>query len=237
MKSVKTTLLISLLLFHPFVSAADDESQTTTHKDGLGFGIGALIGGLIAGPPGVVIGAASGGFFGAREGEKDRQIASLEQALNQKSIELAWQQNELARTRASFEQEFQKVMLNREIQSLEKLSQGISYVIYYKTNDAAIRTDILPRIQQLAELVKPYPQIQIRIEGFADERGSDDFNMALSKQRIDNVRAAFIEAGIPSSRLQTQAFGERQAQASQGDNEAYIFDRRVTINLTLDREV
>lgn len=237
MKNIKTGLLISLLMFHPFVSAAGENDSDPGTNNGLGFGIGALVGGLLAGPPGFIIGAASGAAIGDRHDRKDQEIAELEKTLNEKSIELAYQQNELEKTRAGFEDEFQKVMLNREIQALEKLSQGISYVIYYRTNEAAIRTEVMPRIQQLAELVQPYPEIQIRVEGFADERGSDDYNLALSKQRIEQVRAALIESGIQPGRIQTQAFGEKQTTATQGDNEGYVFDRRVTINLTLDREV
>lgn len=237
MKNVKTGLLVSLLLFHPFVSAAGDSNGEADTNNGLGFGIGALVGGLLAGPPGFIIGAASGAVIGDRHDRKNVEIAELEKTLNAKSIELAYQQNELDKTRAGFEAEFQKVMMNRDIQALEKLSQGISYVIYYRTNEASIRTEVMPSIQQLAELVKPYPEIQIRIEGFADKRGSDDYNLALSKQRIDQVRTALIDAGIKSARIQTQAFGERQSTAKQGDNEGYLFDRRVTINLTLDREV
>ena len=237
MKLQKNFILASLLFFHPFVSADDIHHQPMPNKEGVGFGMGAILGGLLAGPPGAVIGAASGGIFGARESEADRKIAALEKELNAKSIELAYQQNELATTKARFESEFRKVVLSNEIQSLEKLSQGISYVIYYKTNQTDIRSEVLPRLQQLAELVKPYPQIQIQIEGHADYRGTHSYNMNLSKQRIESVRSEFIKAGIPNKRLQTHAYGEYKATAMEGDKEAYVFDRRVTINLTLDQEV
>ncbi len=237
MQFSKVLILTSLLIFHPIVSADDIHLHPVSHKESVGFSFGAIIGGLLAGPPGAVIGAAGGGFFGARESETDRKIAALEKELNAKSIELAYQQNELATTKAEFEKEFQKVVLSNEIRSLEKLSQGISYVIYYKTNEADIRHEVLPRIQQLAELVKPYPQIQIQIEGYADHRGTDSYNMNLSKKRIENVRSEFLKAGIPNKRLQSHAYGEINAKAKDGDKESYVFDRRVTINLTLDREV
>ena len=236
MKPDKTLVLVSLLLFQSFVSADDIQHKPLSNKEGAGFGVGAIIGGLLAGPPGAIVGAAGGGFFGARESKSDRKIAALEEELNVKSMELAYQQNELANTKAKFQKEFQQVVLNNEIRSLEKLSQGISYVIYYKTNDVGIQTEVLPRIQQLADLVKPYPQIKIQIEGYADFRGSENYNLNLSKKRIESVRSEFLKAGIPNKRLQTHAYGEYKATAKEGDNEAYVFDRRVTINLTLDSE-
>lgn len=231
------TLLFASLLSIQSIANADDIQNLSSKKEGAGFGVGAIIGGLLAGPPGAIIGAAGGSWFGHRETEADRTIAKLEKELNTKSIELAYKQNELTTTKATFQNEFQRVVHNQEVQSLEKLSQGISYVIYYKTNDDSIRHDIRPQIKQLIELIKPYPQIQVQIEGHADSRGSEQYNMALSKKRTDKVRAEFINAGIPDNRLRTHAYGEKQTRADEGDTEAYIFDRRVTINLTLDREV
>ncbi len=236
MKSVNSLLLVSLLSIQYSVSADDVQHDMASTKESTGFGMGAIIGGLLAGPPGAIIGAAGGTWLGARESKADKTITSLEKELNAKSIELAYQQNELANTRANYKKEFQQIVHNQEIQSLEQLSHGISYVIYYKTNDAEIRHDILPKIQQLAELIKPYPQIQIQIEGYTDYRGSKSYNLTLSKKRIDNVRSEFIKAGIPNQRFQIHAYGERKASATQGDKEAYVFDRRVTINVTLDRE-
>ena len=237
MKSTHILLLASLISIQTQVRADDIQHALQANKEVSGFRIGALIGGLLAGPPGAILGATSGGWFGVREAETDKTIASIEKQLNAKSIELAYQQNELANTKAQYEKEFQQVVLNREIQSLEKLSNGISYVVYYKTNATEIRTDVRPQIQQLAELIKPYSKIQIRIEGYADRRGTEQYNQLLSKERIRHVRAEFLKAGIPSNRLQTQAYGERRAAAEKDDHESYVFDRRVTINLTLDHEV
>jgi outer membrane protein OmpA-like peptidoglycan-associated protein len=59
----------------------------------------------------------------------------------------------------------------------------------------------------------------------------------LSKERVNNVRAEFIKAGISNQRFQTHAHGENKASAYEGDTESYVFDRRVTISLTLNQEV
>ena len=133
MKNIQAGLLVSLLLFHSFVSAETEQDNQAGAKNGMGFGLGAIVGGLLAGPPGIVIGAVSGAAIGERHDRKDKEIDELEKELNAKSIELAYQQNELSKTRAGFEDEFRQVMLDREIQALEKLSQGISYVIYYRS--------------------------------------------------------------------------------------------------------
>jgi len=236
MKFLKTIILISLISFQSIVSANDIQTEPASTKENVGFGIGALIGSVLAGPIGVVIGAGGGTWLGARENKTDKTIAALEKELNAKSIEIAYQQNELAETKEKYKKEFQKVILNKETRSLEKLSDGISYVIYYKTNEAEIQYTILPEIKKLANLIKIYPQIQIQISGYTDYRGSDSHNLALSKKRIENVQAEFIKVGISNQRFQTHAYGEHKASAYEGDTESYVFDRRVTINLTLNQE-
>jgi outer membrane protein OmpA-like peptidoglycan-associated protein len=236
MKLLKTIFFINLLATQS-IANADDIQHIASTKENAGFGIGAIVGGLLAGPAGAIIGAAGGSWFGTRETQADKAIADLEKELNAKSMELAYQQNELDYIREQFKNELQHVVHSQEIQSLEKLSQGISYIIYYKTNDAEIRHDIRPKIQQLVKLIKPYQQIQIQIEGHTDFRGSEEYNLSLSKKRIDNVRSEFINAGVSSNRLQTHAYGEKQTSAKLGDEESYIFDRRVTISLTLSQEV
>ena len=188
-----TTLTLVLLLSTQFtVNAKEVQQAPDPTKGNVGFGLGALIGGLLAGPPGAIIGAASGTWLGVRETDADTTIAALEKTLNAQSIELAYQQNELANTMTQFKEEYQQAVNNRETQTLKKLSQGISYVVYYKTNNSEIRPDILPQIKQLAELIRPFPEIKIQIAGYADHRGSEDFNLRLSKKRIDNVRATFV---------------------------------------------
>ena len=236
MKTLKAMILISIICFQSIVVANDNQNEPASHKENIGFGLGTLIGGMLAGPVGVIVGAGGGTWLGARENETDETIANLEKELNAKSIEIAYQQNELAETKRKFHEEFQKVVHSQETQSLEKLSQGISYVIYYKTNDAKINLAVLPKIKNLASLIKTYPQIQIQINGYTDFRGSNKYNLALSKERIRNVKSEFISAGISNQRFQTHAYGEHKASAYEGDTESYVFDRRVTINLSLNKE-
>ena len=58
--------------------------------ENIGFGLGTLVGGVLAGPIGVIVGASGGTWLGARESETDETIAALEKELNAKSIEIAY---------------------------------------------------------------------------------------------------------------------------------------------------
>ena len=103
MKLFKTLILICLI-GHQSVNAEDTETNYASTKENIGFGLGSLIGGLIAGPVGAVVGAGGGVWLGDRENKADETIASLEKELNEKSIQLAYQQNELAETKSKYQQ-------------------------------------------------------------------------------------------------------------------------------------
>ncbi len=115
-----------------------------------------------------------------------------------------------------------------------KISDGILYITIKLMTRKYIMMST--EIQKLANLIKTYREIQIQINGYADFRGSDNHNLSLSKERVKNVQSEFIKAGIPNQRFQIHAYGERKASAYEGDTESYVFDRRVTIDLTLNQE-
>ena len=79
---IKYTLLIlsSLCIFNIAVHANPLTSRNTAanHKEEAGLGMGAIIGGLIAGPPGAIIGAAGGAWLGNKKKREDIKLSDLE---------------------------------------------------------------------------------------------------------------------------------------------------------------
>jgi outer membrane protein OmpA-like peptidoglycan-associated protein len=76
------------------------------------------------------------------------------------------------------------------------------------------------------------PDIYIRLDGFADERGDADYNQVLSQKRVDYVREQLISAGVESSRISVAAHGEAPAQDDTPDS--YALERRVSLHLFID---
>jgi len=237
----KITLLIlgSLCLFNIAVHANPLTSRHTaaSHKEETGLGMGAIIGGLIAGPPGAIIGAAGGAWFGHREKQKDIKLTSLEQGISKKEGELAYLQTELQTLQNSFGEQIHKVKVEKRLSALEDLSQGVSLTVYFRTNSAEIDAEILPRIEKLANFIKEFPEIQLQLEAHADRRGRSDYNKALSRQRAQIISQELIKAGVNPTRIHAHAYGESEALTALGDVEGYVFDRRVNIHLTLDTEI
>ncbi len=236
MKYNYITIVLSVCLCTASV-ASDDTFNSATTKDEIGFGLGALIGGLIAGPPGIIIGAAGGAWLGNKEGKEDAKITNLEDRLIKKQTELASLQNEFSDLQSTFGNELKKVKFEKRYSALEDLSRGVSLTIYFRTESANIDSEIVPRIGHLATYLEQFPEIQLHLEAHADRRGHEKYNRQLSYNRAQSVETELIRAGINNKRIHIHSYGESNALAVEGDTEGYVFDRRVNIILTLDTEV
>ena len=75
------------------------------------------------------------------------------------------------------------------------------------------------------------PGISVRLDAYADPRGTEDENFALSEQRAQSVRAVLLAGGIPEDRIMVVAHGELGANSPQGDIDGYALDRRVVITI------
>lgn len=230
--------LITLCLFNIGAYANPDTPRPSAkkHKQEMGLGMGALIGGLIAGPPGAIIGAAGGAWFGDKESQEDEKRIALEKRLLEKQSELGYLQNQFSDLQSQYGQELQQVSMQKRLSSLEQLSQGVSLTVYFRTNSADIDQDMTQRITRLARFLSSFPEIQLQLEAHADQRGSEAHNKLLSQQRARTIETALLAAGLPARQIRTVAYGESQAKAKDGDKEGQIFDRRVYIHLSLDTE-
>ena len=242
MNHLKAAMFTSLFLLSTVTYAETDKPVGNRKNEGLGFGIGALIGGLIAGPPGAFIGAAGGSLFGNNKSRKEAN-ASLESQLQEKTNELALLQDELSRNKSQYitsnhselARAMRNVTLENKHSALRKLENGLSMAVYFRTNGHAIDSTLLPHIHELATLINDYPELNIQLYAHADHRGEPDYNLTLSKSRALSVRDSLTEAGVSGNRIYSHAHGE--SNATNKDTEGLIFDRRVDIQLTINTEI
>lgn len=106
--------------------------------------------------------------------------------------------------------------------------------INYEHNSA---TEFMPggdqQVQNLAAILKNYPDLKIRIGSFADATGSRAVNFAITEMRASNIKAAFEKAGIASSRISTEGFGKQFAEvpANAPDSERAL-DRDIALRFS-----
>ena len=70
----------------------------------------------------------------------------------------------------------------------------------------------------------------ITIEGHCDERGSEEYNLALGDRRASGVKRYLVDLGVPASRLGTVSFGEAKPAVVGHDESAWRYNRRSEFN-------
>ena len=96
---------------------------------------------------------------------------------------------------------------------------SIQDMIFFDFDRSDLREDARQTLQAKAEALRQFPDIRVRIEGHADERGTVEYNLALGERRADAARVYLIDLGIDSDRMTTISYGEERP-AVDGQNEA-----------------
>ncbi|MEL6276536.1 MAG: OmpA family protein, partial [Bacteroidota bacterium] len=76
-----------------------------------------------------------------------------------------------------------------------------------------------------------HPEVQLKIEGHTDADGTDDYNLDLSQQRSEAVKAALVKEGITSSRMEAIGLGESTPIADNSTAAGKAKNRRVAFVL------
>jgi len=214
---------------------ADDTNKppnTGSKQSDIGVVTGITVGALAAGPFGAVAGAAAGALLGERYHRQAQTSAQLTDTLDKSEAErarlaenVAQLGNSLAQARADGE---------RLDQTLERTDE-VGLDVSFRTDDDSVLAQSMSPLLKLGALVASMPQARVRIDGYADSRGSDAWNDALSLRRAQSVAAVLAAAGVPSERLVLAAHGKHQAAPLDDDLDTYALERKVTVRLQLDR--
>ena len=82
--------------------------------------------------------------------------------------------------------------------------------IYFDFDQATVRGDQISRLERNADYMKSNPSRNLVIEGNSDERGTNEYNLALGERRALNAKNYLIELGIEEYRIRTLSYGEER---------------------------
>ncbi len=106
-------------------------------------------------------------------------------------------------------------------------------VIHFDTGLAHVHHASWPILQKLAVFISAHPDIEVvDIRGHADERGTEAYNVELSKVRAEAVKDLLVRFGVDSARLTTQAFGYARPRAQGHTENDWRENRRVEFLIT-----
>ncbi len=101
----------------------------------------------------------------------------------------------------------------------------------YDTYD--IRSDAQAVLSRDASFLVSHPDIKVVIGGYCDERGSNEYNLALGQNRADAAKNALATAGVAANRIRVVSYGKEKPFCSESTEECWQQNRRA--GFTLDR--
>ncbi|MGE5443623.1 MAG: OmpA family protein [Ignavibacteriales bacterium] len=98
--------------------------------------------------------------------------------------------------------------------------------IFFDFNKYNIRSDAEPVLQEDADTLKKNPNVTMVVEGYADIRGTNAYNLRLAQRRANATKAYLVKLGVDPSRIQTVSKGETSKFAAGSTEEAFQLNRR-----------
>ncbi|MGH0036030.1 MAG: peptidoglycan-associated lipoprotein Pal [Myxococcota bacterium] len=98
--------------------------------------------------------------------------------------------------------------------------------VYFDFDRAAIRDDAKVILQANADQIQGSANGTITIEGHCDERGSEEYNLALGERRANAVKQYLVNLGVDGSQLRTLSYGEAKPAVQGHDESAWRWNRR-----------
>jgi peptidoglycan-associated lipoprotein len=97
---------------------------------------------------------------------------------------------------------------------------------FFDYDQYSIREDARTALQANARALRDRPRIRITIEGHADERGSEKYNLALGDRRANAVKEFLVGQGIEASRIDTTSYGKERPFCEEHTEECWQLNRR-----------
>jgi OOP family OmpA-OmpF porin len=104
--------------------------------------------------------------------------------------------------------------------------------LLFNTDSATLRPESQEQLRNIAEVLKAYPNVHIKIGGYTDTSGDPQHNLNLSQDRANGVMADLISLGISPDRLEAQGYGEQYPVANNSTEEGRAKNRRVSMRVT-----
>jgi outer membrane protein OmpA-like peptidoglycan-associated protein len=169
----------------------------------------------------------------ARSAQMQAQSAQAQAQSAQAQAQDAQAQAQSATAVANSESE-RANRLQRELEQLAAKQTDHGMVVslqdvLFDTGRATLRSGAQARLDQLAAVLRNYPERRVLVEGFTDSTGGEDANLALSQARADAVRVALISKGVAADRIEVRGNGEARPIASNSTAAGRQLNRRVEV--------
>jgi len=182
-----------------------------------------VLGGLAA----AAVAACGGGAKPEPPAPQANADAEAAERARQDSIERA-RQEELARQR----EEADRIARQRAADSLaamgrttEAVKTLLGTMTHFDFDKSNIRPEDIAVLDQKVAILQANPNLRIRVAGNCDERGSDEYNLALGNRRATSAKQYLVSHGVDGGRIETVSYGEERPLDPSHNEEAWAKNR------------
>jgi len=104
--------------------------------------------------------------------------------------------------------------------------------LLFDTGKATLQPASQEQLANIANILKAYPQVKIRIGGYTDNTGDAVANLRLSEERADDVMAELVKLGVDPARITAKGYGEESPIADNATEEGRQKNRRISLRVT-----
>ncbi len=104
-------------------------------------------------------------------------------------------------------------------------------MVYFDFDSAQVNPGERSKVEAVANYLRSNSAVGVIVEGHCDERGSNEYNLALGERRALAVRAYLVSLGVDAGRIQTKSFGEERPVAMGHDDASWSQNRRAEFQL------
>lgn len=102
--------------------------------------------------------------------------------------------------------------------------------VYYPFDVYVVQDADKPIVQAHAQYLNSHANRNVRLEGNCDERGSNEYNLALGQRRADGVKKMLQVGGVKDSQIEAVSYGEEKPKAAGHDETSWAQNRRTDLN-------
>jgi peptidoglycan-associated lipoprotein len=123
--------------------------------------------------------------------------------------------------------------LPRDIERLNQYAQQKGYIqdAFYDLDASTLSADAQSALTASATWLKQHPELNLLIEGHCDERGTEQYNLALGDRRANSARDFLATLGVEANRMRTVSYGEERPFDTGHDETAWAKNRRAHLVL------
>jgi peptidoglycan-associated lipoprotein len=113
----------------------------------------------------------------------------------------------------------------REV-NMEAERQGFSANVYFEFDQSDLRDEARQKLAANARFLTAHPEFVLTIEGHCDERGTNEYNLALGERRANTAKDYLASLGVAANRLHTISYGEERPVCTESTEACWQRNRR-----------